>query len=295
MAYLYFAYGLTLRVPFRCDSLVEAETNAAADVEVVEGRVPRQLSSPIFRDRYYDVIPDRLLFRGAPRSARFLVERGATITFERDDGCQEDLFRYYLQHHALAAALRHRGLLVLHASSAVNSETTVGLTGASGAGKSTTMAALIAGGWRMLSDEIVALRLNDQGSLEVLPGAIHVHLHEDAAATLPYKTAGLPRHQWHRGKIAVPLTGTRCNAPAVLNKLVHLETTRTSAMRTERITGHQKLRRLIASIYGPSVSGQIATDFDLFAAALTHVEFLSVMRPRDAWTLDAVLEVVAHG
>jgi hypothetical protein len=294
MSFLYSAYGLTLRTPFPCAALVEADANATVEVEVVEGRVPRQLTNPFVRDAYYDVSPDQLLFRGSVRSARFLVENAAKITFEKYDTCEDDLFRHHLLHHVVAALLRQRGLLVLHASSVVNSKSTVGLTGTSGAGKSTTMAALVARGWRMLSDEIAALRLNDDGALEILPGATVVHLHEDAAAALPYKTAGLMRHEWHRGKMAVPLREARGNAPAVLNRLVHLRVAASGNICAQRVTGHQKLPLLMSAIYGPAFSGQHAATFDMFAAALTEVEFISVTRPPDAWTLDAVVEAVSH-
>jgi energy-coupling factor transporter ATP-binding protein EcfA2 len=195
----------------------------------------------------------------------------------------------------MAAILRHRQLLVLHASCAVNATDTVVLTGESGAGKSTTMAALVAPGWHMLSDDIVALRLNDQDCLEILPGAIHVHLHEDAAAALPLDTGGLAPRAWHRPKTALPLHEFRSSTPCAANKFIHLEKTQSAGIRAEYVTGREKLPLLLRSLYGPVFPGEIATRFELFAAALGDVKVLSVARPRDAWTLNEIVGVVTDG
>jgi hypothetical protein len=199
------------------------------------------------------------------------------------------LFQHHFLRNVMVAILRQRQLLVLHASCAVNCAKTVVVAGEPGAGKSTTMAALLTQGWRMVSDDVVALRLNDQECLEALPGAIHVYLHDDAAAALTVDTAGLPRSEWHRQKMALPLGESRSSTPGVVSKFIHLEKLTSHDLRTVHVTGHKKLPLLLRSLYGPISVGEIATRFDLFAAALRAVKMFSVARPDDSWTLDRVV------
>jgi hypothetical protein len=288
--HLYSAYGLTWRMPFYCDALSEAGPGAVADVEVAKGPVPTSLPEPLFSDPHYDILSDRLLFRGGPRSARFLVERGTKITYLRHDACEEGFFSYHLLHQAFAALLRQRGLLVLHASAAARDGIAVALTGQSGAGKTSTTAGLVASGWRLIGDEILALRAGTRGAIEVLPGAFRIHLPQETAAALPYDTSGLVPRAWHRGKLAMPLPQT--NSPAVLRKLVHLKTAAQSELRIEPVTGFQKMPFLLDAVYGPSVAAHIAAGFALSAAALDSVRFLSLSRPADTWSLDAVVAAV---
>jgi hypothetical protein len=294
MGFLYSAYGLTLRTPLLCEGLIEADSGTVVDVDVVEGSVPRQLPNPAVRDAAVDATPGLFLLRGGSHSARFLVEQGTRVTFERNSAYRNDLFQHHFLHPVMAAILRHRQRLVLHASAAANSATTVVVAGESGAGKSTTVAALAAQGWHMLSDDIVALRLNEQGCLEVLPGAMHVHLHADAAAALPLDTAGLTRSEWHRQKMALPLRKTGSDRPCMVNRLIHLEKLPSAGVRAESVAGREKLPLLLRSLYGPVLPSEMAAGFDLFAAALKDVQVLSVARPHDAWTLNEIIEVVSH-
>jgi hypothetical protein len=294
MAYLYSAYGLTLRTPFLCKWLIEAGSGAAADVEVVEGSVPGTLPHPAMREADRDAAPGSLLLEGGRRSARFLVEDGTRITFARNADCEEDLLRHDLLRGVMAAILRRRQIVVLHASCAVDGAKAVILAGPSGAGKSTTMAALVTRGWRMVSDDVLALRLNDHGRIEALPGPIHVRL-DGAAATLPVNTSGLTRSEWHRRKMALPLGDRRDTTPGVVSKLVRVEKTAASGLRVAPVTGREKLSLLLRSLYRPTAPGEIAARFDLFAAALKDVTVLSVARPHDAWTLNEIVEAVSHG
>ncbi|HEX4408157.1 MAG TPA: hypothetical protein VH206_05230 [Xanthobacteraceae bacterium] len=287
----YSAYGLTWQLPFHCDALNEADPNAVTDIEVAEGAVPTGLLEPLFSDPNYDVTTDRLLFRGGPRSGRFLVESGTKITCLRHDECENGIFTYHLLHQAFASLLRQRGLLVLHASAAARNGIAVGLTGQSGAGKTSTTAALVAGGWQLIGDEILALRLDTRGTIEVLPGAFRIHLPQETAANLPFETSGLIPREWHRGKLAMPLPQT--DAPAVMTRLVHLKTSTEPEIRIEPVTGFQKMPFLLQCLYGPSIAPQIATGFGVSAAVLDTVQFLSLYRPADRWSLDAVAAAVS--
>ncbi len=91
--------------------------------------------------------------------------------------------------------LHRRGLLCLHGAALRINGRTIGLLGESGAGKSTTSAALITRGAIPLSDDLVALRPSD-GGFVVEPGCVGFRLDESAAkkilgadiplATLPW-------------------------------------------------------------------------------------------------------------
>ena len=70
----------------------------------------------------------------------------------------EDLTTY-LYGAVLGFLLRSRGVLAMHASCVANEDGAILLAGDSGAGKSTTAAALDRRGWRVVSDDLTALSL----------------------------------------------------------------------------------------------------------------------------------------
>ena len=100
----------------------------------------------------------------------------------------------------LGVLLHRRGHLVLHGSAVDVGGRAVVLVGDKGAGKSTTAAALVARGHRLLTDDLVAL---DAGGAApaVLPGPTQMKLWGASASALGVKTEpfmdGLDKGVWH--------------------------------------------------------------------------------------------------
>jgi ABC-type multidrug transport system fused ATPase/permease subunit len=167
--HIYTVYGLTVSTPFACPGLSPAADGATPDVIVQNGSVPRQLPDPVLSEERWDVDPERFLVRGGRRAGRFLVE-SAGVTVERNPEGRDELLGECFVSEVLPAILRYRGVLVLHANAAVAPRGVVLVAGESGAGKSTTLAALLESGCAMLADDVTTVTLAPGGQLEVLPG-----------------------------------------------------------------------------------------------------------------------------
>jgi hypothetical protein len=295
MTYLYTAYGLTLRLPFSCGALLRTDSPASPDIEVAEGPVPKSLPEAPLHDVNFDAEPDRFLFRGGRRSARFLVENGCRITVQRNDRCEADLFEHQLLFPIMAAVLRQRNLLVLHATAVAAGGTALVVTGETGAGKSTTLAGLVAKGWSMLSDDVTALRLDASGGLEVMPGVPRVSLHSNAANATRFDTTGLIERDWQRKKMSVPMDGVLLQRSQRLRCIAYLQLGRSQPVWIEKVSGRDKLPLLLRAVYGPLLPEQLSARFELFSTALENVDVLSITRPDGEWTLDAVIGALCDG
>lgn len=75
----------------------------------------------------------------------------------------------YLTGPVLGLALRLRGLLALHASGVVAGGRVLALVGRAGAGKSTTAAAFALSGYRVITEDLMAIRETAE-RIEVMPG-----------------------------------------------------------------------------------------------------------------------------
>jgi len=289
MSHLYIAHGLVVSMPFACPELAVAGPGAEFDVLVCEGPVPKALDGAALREETHEASAVAYLQRGGPRGAAFLVEDGKRILFERGSHCDEDLLRHLLLYPAMAALLRQRGLLVLHASGVVSPNGVVLICGDSGAGKSTTAAALTRLGWPLQTDDVSALRVDAADAIEVFAGARHAHLFEAASAALDLDTQGLVPNAWHRMKLAVPALIEDDRPARRVRRIVQLERTAGRTLQVEHVTGHVKLPLLLHSVYGPYLPEEIVARAGLIARALQSVEMIRIGRPDGDWTMDAVL------
>ncbi len=158
MASLYAAYGLAIESEFPLD-LPDAAT-AKADVTVVRAPVrrPARDQSPPGDGCWHADAEEALYFW--PGSGAFRVHAGRTIEMDPDDGLGDDLLGLIVLSRLLGAILLQRGRFVLHASAVVGPAGAVAVAAHSGTGKSTSAAVLARRGYRMLTDDILAVDLS---------------------------------------------------------------------------------------------------------------------------------------
>jgi hypothetical protein len=294
LTHFHVIHGLLVSLPFACDALVPAAPIKVADIVVREGMVPDALEAAAIREADFDAAPSAFLLRGGPRSADFLVEGGSRITLRKAPACEMPILFHHLLYPVMAACLRQRGLLVFHASAAVREGNAILVAGSSGAGKSTTIAALMTRGWTVQSDDVSAVRISANGVVQVLPGTRHLHLDDGAADSLALDRDGLVRHDWHRGKMSVPAVRGEVREVAALRRIVILDRT-DGPMQAEQVTGHAKLPLLLRALYGPLLPEQLAARSAMIARVLGMVEMLAISRPVLGWTIDAVVDSAVAG
>jgi hypothetical protein len=295
MIHAHAAYGLSFHLPFPCPVLPGAAGDTEPDVSVIEGLVPRQLAAPVAEERNWQAEPGRFLWKAGKRAGRFLVESGRTITLQRGPAAEDEMIRFHFLDNVLAAALRQNGLLVLHANSMVTPRGAVAVSGESGAGKSTTLAALIRRGCSMLADDITALRRTQDGLVEAIPGVPQFSLHDDAAGGLALEGMALARHRTQRRKVVVPARSAMAGAAVRLEAIYLLKTYSGKDVRVQSVSGTEKFAALQECIYGPLLPEEHPNLFPIFTALTQQVAVYRMERPANRWTADAVAEVLLHG
>ena len=91
----------------------------------------------------------------------------------------------------IATALHQRGYLVLHASAVAGTGGSVAVAAHSGTGKSTTAGSLVGRGYRLLTDDVLAIDLSG-ATPNVLPGGSGVKLWPASAEALGHGPDDLP-------------------------------------------------------------------------------------------------------
>ncbi len=298
----YTVYGITVAVPFPCPELTPAEPVGLADVVVRTGTVPRELAGAVVRDERWDAASGVFLVRGGRRAGRFLVTP-QRITLERNpEGEDARLARRFVD-DVLPALLRLRGCLVLHAGAVLTPRGVVVVAGESGAGKSTTLAALLQGDAALLADDVVALRLAPGGHVEVLPGPAELSLTAGAVTGLGLLAAvtDLPA-AITGGAAPVPAPGRRAKAtlathhrmatgPQPLRAICRLDRDGDAEPALHLLTGAGKLDALQSCVLGPMLAEEHTRAFPLSQAVLRTTGMYRLTRPSDGWTVDRVAEL----
>ena len=112
----------------------------------------------------------------------FRVVDETLIEVDPNPGISDFLVALPLLGSVMATLLQRRGLLVLHASAASLGGRGIALLGDKGAGKSTTVGAIVAAGHSLLSDDVVAIDFSDRP--RIVPAHSQLKLWESSASSI---------------------------------------------------------------------------------------------------------------
>ncbi|MGH6926244.1 MAG: AAA family ATPase, partial [Propylenella sp.] len=153
------------------------------DVMVRRGSAPKELPEASLSGPHWAMAGDRFLL-SVPEVARFLITSGREITVATEPGTEESDAVIFLLGSALSILLHQRGRMVLHASAVAVAGKVVLFCGPSGAGKSTLAAALNAGGYPFVNDDICCVGVAPGEQPTVLPDGRLLKLWDDALGHL---------------------------------------------------------------------------------------------------------------
>lgn len=186
--YFYRAYGLTIRSELALPEL-EATLPGPADVVVrfaQTGR-PAPATGSVFE---FGADTQFLAWSGA---GAFRIRGTREIEIERAAGTGDRLLALPLLGPVMALLLHLRGKLVLHASAVAAGDRGAIFLGDKRAGKSTTAAALVAAGNRLLTDDVLAFDTMPTGGLGILPAYPQIKLAPDSAQAVKIDATVEPR------------------------------------------------------------------------------------------------------
>ncbi len=296
MTYKYRIYGFVMDLPFPCPILPLEPEESEADVTVTEGLVGQPLTTLTAEGPNWQAAPGCFLLYGGGRAGRFLVENGTRITLERNPNAEDKVICAHLLSSVLAALLRQRGLLVLHANVIITPRGAVAISGESGSGKSTTQAALLTKGYSMLADDLAVLQLGEGGAVVALPGIPKLHLCEDAAVRMGHDVSTLHRYPLRRIKVVVPIAPADMTVtPVTLKTLYLLERHHGATLKREDLGGAHKFAALQDCIYGPLFPEEHEGIFATIAKLASQVDMIRLRRPAKGWSVNEVVEAILHG
>ncbi|CAG5069488.1 hypothetical protein DYBT9623_02224 [Dyadobacter sp. CECT 9623] len=221
----YKAFGLNIRSEIPLSELLTGDANASVDLHIKIGGVvlPTLTKTQIYRRaaRASFGQSEDNLYLFWENIAAFQARNGNILivdTFSDD----ANLLSLFTISEALGLILFQRGLFLLHSSSVMVGDEAWCFMGAPGTGKSTTAAAFIKAGCQLLSDDLTAIKIEENGKVNVIPAYPQLKIWNKTVEGLHYEMADLSPVSEGVNKFAYQPKSTFPDQPVALGKLFFL-------------------------------------------------------------------------
>lgn len=250
----------------------------------------------ILDGHYSGTYNGRDLFLDSPGIGRFLLRAGEEILIELAPSSDEDDVRAFLLGVVFGVLCHQRGIAPLHASAIDVADGCVAFVGASGAGKSTTIAALAQRGHEIIADDECFLQLGTNGDVQAWPGISRIRLWEDARAALGFDGPGVEREMQAYNKYVVPIRPPRNPIKSrPLRQVYQLHRAPNGVTKVTRLRGADAVEVLLQNVYPPVIAARLGCQshvFNVCAAAVRDVPVFRFSRPWDLAALDQGIELL---
>jgi len=290
----YHAFGLTIESELALPELVPAAGDGP-QVSVQRGSVPGTFAASRAEQEspYYQATTDHVVLHW-PEVGAFEVDKGRRVVVDLKENVDAELARLPLLGAVFAALLMQRQRLVLHASAVAVRGRAVGFVGVKGAGKSTMSAALHGGGYPLVSDDLLAVRFEDEAVM-VDPGFPRFKLSPEAAEAAlqddPDRLSPLHARIRKRARMA---NGSFSTAPLPLGAVYVLAPG--ADVETRPIRGRNALFELLPHNYNDTLIDAIGDatmrrwHFEACAKLIKRVPVRLLQRPADLGRLQETAE-----
>ncbi|SEI42504.1 hypothetical protein SAMN05216327_101451 [Dyadobacter sp. SG02] len=190
----YTAFGLSIHSEISLPELAEGDPHFTADVYIRQGAInlPAMRPTTIYRRGIQAFFgqDEHALYLDWAGVASFRATAGSELLVSpaTSDG---NIISLFTVSEALGLLLFQRGHFLLHASSVAVGDEAWCFMGVPGAGKSTTAAAFIKAGCRLLSDDLTAITFNEPGNPVIIPAYPQLKIWENTVTGLHYNKSEL--------------------------------------------------------------------------------------------------------
>ena len=204
MYYYYKLFGFIVRSRVEIKQLFAIEDASTYDVEFLFAEAPKvihdEIEDPENSEYYFWVGDDHMWFRN--RYAIYAVFSDGRIYIENKGELDRYQSTQFVLGYGISMYAFYKDMIAVHCGAVTIKDKGIIITGTSGAGKSTLTLDIIESGARMVSDDVVAVKLQD-GVPYIYPAFPQQKLCKDAAIKYGYDISKLVQVDVDRDKYAV--------------------------------------------------------------------------------------------
>lgn len=294
--FFYEIYGLIVASEIEMDELIAADTTKF-EKEQADVYVHYCDEMGMLKDPQLQIIQSNRVWFDTVH-ASFLVQNGNEVVVDKKEkSSPEEKIKPFIISHALAFILYMKNIITLHGATVGDETGAVTIIGTSGAGKSTISTGLRKRGYKLIADDVSAIKL-ENGIPYVQIAVPHQKFCRDTALKEGYKLEEIERINEARDKYRVKLSEEEmCSGPGKLKGIFELNlNTKDNTFKIEKAEGLELLKLISANMFSQYLfSNTSGPSVEIFQDALKiaqQVPVYKIYRPTTGDTVERILEEI---
>lgn len=241
------------------------------------------------------VVKENLVMFEIADTAIFSIRDGQAIDVSPMEGANEDRLRLFILGTCMGALLLQRRILPMHGSAVAIDGKAYAIIGHSGNGKSTLASAFLQRGYRLLSDDIIAVTLGENNMPYVIPAYPQQKLWEESMQAFGMETSQYRPLYDRETKYAIPVQSQFADEALPLAGIFELVKTEESKARLRRIEKLERLQLLHRHTYRNLLladSGLSEWHLQTTASFAGKVDFYQLCRPVQQFTAHQLSSII---
>ncbi|AOZ92689.1 aldolase [Paenibacillus crassostreae] len=294
---IYKAFGYSIQSDILLPELQQIynpESNINIDITIRYADLTEKWLELSVSTKKFVVTEDLIMFM-IPNLAIFAVEGGTTITISSEKDANEDKLRLYVLGSCMGAILLQRKILPLHGSAVVIDHKAYAFIGDSGHGKSTLASAFIQRGFQLLTDDVIAVTLDQHNIPYVTPAYPQQKLWQESLDTFGMNSDQFRPVFDRETKYAIPVTSHFSIDPLPLAgvfELIKMDCSQPEIRAIEKLERLPLLyRHTYRNLFLPN-KGLTPWHFDTTARMSGHIDIYQIQRPLNQPTVHQLTDMV---
>ncbi|RLL42775.1 aldolase [Oceanobacillus piezotolerans] len=290
---MYTAFGLNISSIYDLPELY-LTNKTTPDITIIKQDLTKQWAQFSEPNRYFYVSEKLCLFQ-VPEVAIFKIENGNTISVSPYPNTHDDQIRLYLLGTCMGAILMQRNILPLHGSAIAINGKAYAIVGDSGAGKSTLASAFLKRGYQLLSDDVIALTLNEREIPIVTPSYPQQKLWQESLNHFGMESQKLRPIIERETKFAVPVKSQFISRPMPLAGVIELTKKESGQTEIMPIQDLERLHKIFTHTYRNFLIqrfGIMEWHFNTSAKMVNKLDFFQIRRPESHFTAYELVDLI---
>ncbi|HBM16135.1 MAG TPA: hypothetical protein DD381_07340 [Lentisphaeria bacterium] len=295
--HFYRLYGLNIisEIPLNPLDCLEPCFEKAPDATISFGKVPDSLRQPPRQCwAEFQATQDEFLLEHPHLGVSIYIKTPSEIIIDKEKNTNIDTTVLYLLGSAIGALLMMKDYLPMHASSMLTDKGAVVFTGVSGAGKSTIAGALLARGYKTITDDICPIKIHE-GIPYAYSGHSNLKLWESTLNIFKEEFEHLPKIRADINKYYYNSENSAADGKYPIYKIYQIETHNENKIEIIPVEkGLNKLELIMNNTYRMQFIeglGKRRTHFKI-ASALANIQISKIKRPSITEDFNAFVDMV---
>ncbi|MFS0638326.1 aldolase [Mesobacillus foraminis] len=292
---VYHAFGLNIKSEIALPELpYTKKVESKVDVLIEVKNLNKEWNDLVPKNERYLIKEDLILFK-IRDTAIFLIEDAKRIIISPINGADMNKIRLYVLGTCMGGLLIQKKILPLHGSAIEIDGRAYAFIGDSGAGKSTLASAFLRRGFKLISDDVIAVSLTQNKTPVVIPSYPHQKLWETSLNAFGIKSSQFRPIIERETKYAVPVETSFCEQTLQLAGIFELTKTEMNCIQYGKVIGMERLNILFNHTYRNflvELMNLMEWHFTVSSNLVSQMDIFRLSRPLKGFTAHNLVDLV---